>query len=301
MEQSRRVAIHGAVEPVEKPALSTITSFSTGSAEQHSEHRYGSRMPKTMWALLSRSWVEVPINVFVLEHRDGLVLFDTGLNPAISSDPDYIASAVGQFFLRKVFRLHIGPEDSLSRNLERLRFSASDVRKVIFSHLHFDHIGGIREVPQAELLVSRKEWSQLSEPHPERDWILREHIDLPNTRWRQVEFLRTDDSTIAAFGVCHDVMGDGSMVLLPTPGHTPGSMSLLVRSAGYPPLLFVGDLSYAPELLMQDRVPGVYSDKVQLRSSFAKVRALKEALPNLLILGSHDPAAADALASARGE
>jgi glyoxylase-like metal-dependent hydrolase (beta-lactamase superfamily II) len=255
-----------------------------------------------MWALLSRSWVEVPISVFVLEHRDGLVLFDTGLDPAISSDPNYISSAVGRFFLRKVFRLRIGPEDSLSRNLERLAFSPSDVRKVVFSHLHFDHIGGIREVsPQAELLVSQKEWLQLAKRHPERDWILREHIELPNTRWRQVEFVRTDEEVLAAFGVSHDVMGDGSMVLLPTPGHTPGSMSLLVRSAGHPPLLFVGDLTYDPELLMRDQVPGVYSDRAELKASFAKVRALKEVLPDLLVLGSHDPAAATALASASAQ
>jgi len=272
--------------------------FSTGSGEQHEEHRFGSRLPKTLWALTSKSWVEIPINVFVLEHREGLVLFDTGLSPAIASDPNYISSPVGRFFLRKVFRLHIGPDDTLTRHLDNLGYAVGDVRKAVISHLHFDHIGGISEIPQADLLVSRAEWQQLAQPHPEHDWILREYIEIPGAKWQQIDFEPTDDPLFASFGGVCDLFGDGSMVLLPTPGHTPGSMSLLVRNEGWPPLLLIGDLSYDTELLMKGQLPGVYSDKSQLRSSFANVRSLKEQLPDLLILASHDPSAATALAAA---
>jgi len=238
-----------------------------------------------------------PATEFVLEHRDGLVLFDTGLDPAITSNPNYISSPVGRFFLRKVFRLHIGPEDTPTKNLEALGFAAADVRKIVFSHLHFDHIGGIQEFPQAELIVSHDEWQQLSLPHPERDWILREYIELPGAKWQQIRFAPTDDPLFSVFAGTYDVMGDGSLTLLPTPGHTPGSMSMLVRTQGLPPLLLVGDLTYEVELLLKDQLPGVYSDKTQLTSSFANVRALKKQLPDLVILGSHDPAAADALAA----
>ena len=77
-------------------AIKRVHVFSTGSAEQHKEHRYGSRLPVMWWLLTSRSWIEVPINAFVLEHRDGLVLFDTGMNPAIGSDPGYINSAIAK-------------------------------------------------------------------------------------------------------------------------------------------------------------------------------------------------------------
>ena len=285
---------------ITEPAVKSVRVFSTGSGEQHKEHRYGSRLPKMLWALTSRSWVDVPINVLVLEHRDGLVLFDTGLDPAITADSNYISSPVGRFFLRKVFRLHIGPEDTVTNNLDALGFATTDVRKVIFSHLHFDHIGGIKEFPQAELVVSHDEWQQLSVPHPERDWILREHIVLPGAKWKQIDFAPTDDSLFAPFGGAYDVMGDGSMTLLPTPGHTPGSMSMLVRTEGLPPLLLVGDLTYEAELLMRDQLPGVYNDKAQLTSSFANVRALKRQLPDLVILASHDPAAADALTPSNG-
>ena len=270
---------------------------STGSGEQHYEHRYGSKMPSLWWVLTSKSWIEIPINVYVIEHRNGLVLFDAGMDAAVGSDPNYVSSAIGRFFKRRLFRLHIGPEDTLAAKLIGLGYAASDVRKVIVSHLHFDHVGCIKEVPQAELLVSDDEWRQLSSPHPERDFILREHIEIPHAKWRQIEFAPTDDPLFAPFGGCYDVMEDGSMVLLPTPGHTPGSMSMLVRMDGFPPLLLVGDLTYDVDSLMKDQLPGT-GEPTQLRASFAKVRTLIDQLPGLVVLPSHDPVAAKALSAA---
>ncbi len=278
--------------------IRSVHAFSTGWAEVHAEHRYGSAMPRLWWALTSQSWIRIPINAYAIAHRDGLVLFDTGMDPAIATDPDYVSSAIGRFFLRRLFRFQIGPGDALNRKLGDLGFAPSDVVKVVVSHLHWDHIGGIAHVPQADLLVSTREWRQLSSPHPEREWLFREHIELKGAKWRRIDFSPTDDPLFAPFGGCYDVMGDGSMAVVPTPGHTPGSMSLLVRSGGSPPLLFVGDLTYDAALLMRDQVPGT-GDAAQLRSSFAKVRTLKAQLPDLIVLPSHDPAAAAALSSAR--
>ncbi len=280
------------------PAIQNVQVFSTGSGQQHKEHRYGSRAPKMWWALTSRSWIELPINVFVIKHRDGLVLFDTGLDPAIASDPNYVDSAIGRFFMRRVFRLTIGPDDTVAKNLNRLDLRAEDVSTVVVSHLHFDHIGGIADVPQAELLISRDEWQQLSEPHPDHDYFFREHIQLPGAKWRSIDFTPAKDRLLAPFGGCYDVMGDGTLMLLPTPGHTAGSLSMLVRAEDRPPLLLIGDLSYSVELLMGDQLPGIYADKSQLQASFAKVRNLKAQLPDLVILGSHDPATADLLQNA---
>jgi glyoxylase-like metal-dependent hydrolase (beta-lactamase superfamily II) len=279
------------------PAIKAVHVITTGYVEQHKEHRYGTSKPLMWWVLTSRSWVKAPITAYAIEHRDGLVLFDTGVAPALVYDPDYINSPIGRFILKKVFRFHIGPEDALDKRLEAIDLAAADVRKVVISHLHFDHIGGISHVPQAELLVSRDEWRQLAAPHPERDWVLREHIELPGTNWQPIEFVPTDDPLLAPFGACYDCMGDGSMVLLPTPGHSPGSMSMLVRSQGLPPLLFVGDLTYELEPLYNDQVPGI-GDAEQLKTSFAKVCGLQKALPDLVVLPSHDPSSAETLATA---
>lgn len=279
------------------PTVRAIHLIQTGSGEQHPEHRFRTQKPLWWWVLTSRSWLPCPIHAFLLEHRDGLVLFDTGLDPAIAEDPGYISQAVGRVLLKRIFRLHIRPEDRLGARLRALGFDPADVRKVVVSHLHFDHIGGIGDVPQAELLVSQGEWDRLSLPRPEHDWILREHVALRDAKWCQVHFAPSDDPLLGGFDGAYDVMGDGSMVLLPTPGHTPGSLSMLVRAEGLPPLLFVGDLTYQLDALQNDVLPGL-GDAAALRQSYAKVRELMARLPGLIVLPAHDPATADVLARA---
>lgn len=123
--------------------------------------------------------------------------------------------------MRHLFRFHIAPDDSLTGQLEKAGYSAGDVRKAVFSHLHSDHVGGIREIPQAELLVSNEEWENMLRPHAERHMIFRRDIEIPGAKWEQISFRPTDDPSIAPFTHAFDLMGDGSMVLLPTPGHTP--------------------------------------------------------------------------------
>lgn len=154
-------------------------------------------------------------------------------------------------------------------------------------------------MPNAELLVSQTEWAQLSAPHPEHEWVLREHIELPGTNWRPVEFAPTDDPLLAGFGGAFDVTGAGSMMLVETPGHSPGSLSMLVRSEGMAPVLLIGDLAYDPQLMLRGIVPGT-GDAARLKQSYAKVRALKNALPELVILAAHDPGAGNLLNTAVG-
>ncbi len=277
-----------------KSKIKSVHVFSTGSGAQHKEHRYGSWMPRLLWVLTSRSWVDLPINVFLIEHEDGFVLFDTGLDPALKTDPNYISQAIGRFLVDRIFRFEIMPDDKLGKQLERIGVAPALVTKAILSHLHFDHVGGIADIPQAELLVSEREWEQLSDPHPEHEWILREHIEISGAKWRPIKFQSMNDPLIVPFGVGYDVMGDGAMVLLPTPGHTPGSMSLLLRSVGMPPILLSGDLAYEEQSIMEDRVPGT-GDVKMLRASYAKIRELKAILPDLVIVPSHDEKAAHAL------
>lgn len=279
------------------PAIKALHVFSSGRGEQHKEHRYGSRMPQLWWVLTSRSWLEVPINYFLIEHRDGPILFDTGLDPAIATDKSYISSAIGRFLLNRIFRLHITDQDRLDKILDTNGFDVRDIRQAVISHLHFDHVGGIAHIPQATLLVSDREWAQLAEPHPEREWILREHIEIPQADWRPFALQPSSDPLFADFEGVYDVAGDGSMVLLPTPGHTPGSVSMLIRTDRWPPILLVGDLTYEANLLEKDVTPGT-GDETVLRSSYAKVRRLKVKLPDLVIVPSHDFSAAEAIGRA---
>ncbi len=274
--------------------IKSITVLSTGSGEVHPEHIHGTRKPTLWWVLTSRWWVEIPIYVFVIEHADGLVLFDTGMDRAVMTDPYYFPDKVTAFFMRRIFRFSQGPEDTLTRQLALAGFRAGDVRLAVLSHLHFDHAGGIHEILQAELLVSQNAWAHMQGPHPEREGVLRRDLEVPGARWRRIGFDRTDDPSLAPFDQAYDVMGDGSIVLLPTPGHLPGSVSMLIRRTGAPPVLLIGDLAYSVAGLERGEIPGTGEAK-ELRDSYAKVRALEERLPGLLVVSSHDREAAQAL------
>lgn len=278
-------------------SVRAIHAFSTGRAFQHEEHRNGSLVPQLWWVLTSQSWVGLPISVFLIEHKDGLVLFDTGLDPAIKTEQTYISQAIGRLLLKRIFRFEIAAKDKLGHVLKSNNFDPEDVRTAVISHLHFDHVGGIADIPQAELLVCDKEWAQLDDPHPEREWILKEHIQLPGANWRPISFHPSDDPILKVFEGTYDVMDDGALTLLPTPGHTPGSMSMLIRSALAPPILLVGDLAYSAQAIVDDRVPGT-GDAKTLRATYAKVLQLKAAIPDLLIVPSHDDAAIEELNAA---
>ena len=278
-------------------AIDSIEVIPTGRGAQHKEHRYGSRMPRIVWALFSRSWVEMPINAFLIRHRDGLVMFDTGLDPAIKTDPDYIEQAVGRYLVDRIFQFEIGPEDKLGQQLKKRGVDPADIRTAVISHLHFDHVGGIADIPQADLVGSQAEWDQLSLPHPEHEWIWREHIEIPGAKWRPIEFEPPTDPVLSMFEGCFDLFGDGSMILLPTPGHTPGSMSMLVRTQGKPPVLLAGDLGYGAEYIQRSQVPGA-GDAQKLRHSYAQVHALMDRLPHLILVPAHDDEGAAALEAA---
>jgi N-acyl homoserine lactone hydrolase len=155
-------------------------------------------------------------------------------------------------------------------------------------------MGGLPELPGADLLVAEAEWAELSKLAPEPRGFLRQHIQLPGLRWHRVDLQPTSDPALRPFTRSLDLMGDGSLTLLPTPGHTAGSTSLLVRRGERRPLLLVGDLTYGVELLMRGQLPGV-GDGKQLGETTAKVLTLKQTMPGLVILPAHDPTAAQRL------
>lgn len=275
-----------------------VSIFRTGSVQIHPEHTAGTWKPTRLWVLTSRKWTApLPINVFVIEHRDGLVLFDTGQDRASVTDPRYFPTGPLLGSLFSMAKFEMVADQTLSVQLERLGYRAADVRTVVLSHLHGNHIGGLREVAQAELLVSRAEWDTLSETWPELAGIMRRHIDMPGLRWRQIEMAPHHDAALAPFNTGHDLFGDGSLVIVPTPGHTAGSISLIVRRPAKPTLALVADLTYAAHLLESEHKPGVGNRRV-LRRSSAMLNQLRGVTPGLVVLPTHDPNAAAALAEA---
>lgn len=273
--------------------IRAVQVLSTGTVDIHPQHAYRSRTPVYWWALTSRRWLTGrPINVFVVDHSDGLVLFDTGQDRASITDPDYFPSGPLGHFYRRLARFAIGPDETLPAQLERLGYAADDVTVAVLSHLHQDHIGGLGDLRNARIVVTNSEYELLNSPADEAHGVLSRHIDLPGLRWDRVQFGPLDDPGIAPFTNGYDLMGDRSMMLLPTPGHTPGSLSMLVRRPGRDPLLMVGDLTYDAAAMEHDQVLSGVGPRRQLRDSTQRVLELKTQHPSLRILGAHDPAAA---------
>ncbi len=274
--------------------VKSVSVISTGTGEGHWEHIHGSRKPALWWIFFGKRWVTLPLNVFVIEHEKGLVLFDTGQDRAVLTDPDYWPAGFTGTVMRHLFKFHIEPDETLTRQLEKLGYSTDDVSKAVFSHLHGDHTGSIGEILHADLIVSNEAWEHMLKPHSEREMILRRDIELPGAKWQHINFEPTDDPALAPFEFAFDLMGDGSMILLPTPGHGAGSISMLIRQDNGPPILLIGDLTYRTEFLERFQFPGT-GDKKKLRASFEKVLELKKRMPDLIILASHDPGASGAL------
>lgn len=177
----------------------------------------------------------LPVHAFLVEHPAGALLFDTG-QEAAAAGPGYFPRW-HPFF--RLSRFELGPEHEVAAQLERLGRPPSELRWVVLSHLHTDHVGGIAACAAAEILVSATEWQRA------RGLGGRVRGYLPG-RWPsglRPRLLPLDTDPFGPFSASHDVAGDGSLLVVPLPGHTPGHVGLLVRDARAPVLL-AGDAAH---------------------------------------------------------
>lgn len=222
------------------------------------------------------------------------MLFDTGQSRAPLTDPAYYPRGMLGWVYRRQARFRVAPDYGLVAQLTALGHPPAALHSEVLSHLHQDHAGTLDQLPGTPLLVSAAELALLQERTPELHGVLATHIRSSGAALTPVHFAPTADPQLAAFGLAHDLFGDGSLTLLPTPGPSPGSMSLLIRRTDAPPLLLVGDVTYDPALLSRGIVPDVGNRPQQLTTA-ARIARLTTTHPTLRILAAHDPAAPEVL------
>ncbi len=209
-----------------------------------------------------------PFFAYLIDHPQGLVLFDTAANRSFAVDP---RARYGD--LADNFRILMSVDDHVVRRIGEVGFRPDDVTHVVLSHLHYDHAGNIEDFPKAQLVVQRRElvfahWP----PVYQRDTYLQRDIGV-DAPWIEVDGE-------------YDVFGDGCLVTFPTPGHTAGHQSMLVQ-LGRQSLILVGDAAYQPDKMAARKLPALVWNSDAMVSSWERLEAWQRKYKAELIM-THD-------------
>lgn len=200
----------------------------------------------------------IPFPMYLIEHPDGLVLFDGGLDPDHAGDPE---AAYGEMATR--LRMDFREEHTVEHHLDRLGFTLADVGTVIASHLHFDHAGAFKQLPHATTYLGAGEMDYARSPERfASTWFRTEDFDdRHGIRW-------------AELSADHDVFGDGAVTVLHLPGHTPGSLAALVRLPGQA-FVLTGDVVHTRQAYDSEIHYHGDVDSITARASLRRLAALE--------------------------
>jgi len=212
--------------------------------------------------------ITVPIPSYLIVHPRGRVLFDSGLNLRTQTDP---AGYIGAESLRYT-TFHFRAGEEIAARLESVALAPGDVTGIVNSHLHYDHAGGNAQIPNAEVIVQRREWEHA--------------MALPDDdpAYRKADF--ATGQPVRCIDGEHDLFGDGTVTCLPTYGHTPGHQSLRVRTAAGE-FVLCGDACYLRRSLEALHLPGVRADRAAALAVLERFRSMQAA--GARIMFGHDP------------
>lgn len=198
----------------------------------------------------------IPVPAWLVRHPRGVVVFDAGLHPALADGPDSLGR------LAKLFTPELATGGTVGPRLTEHDVDPSGALSVVVSHCHFDHVGGLCELPNARLVVQRDEWTAATgDEAAGSGGYDRSLYDLGH------DVLLVDGE--------HDLFGDGSITTLPTPGHTCGHQSLRVLTDAGRAIL-TGDACYFLHTLDDEMLPPFGYDLDQQRRSLAQLRAERD-------------------------
>ena len=200
--------------------------------------------------------VPFTFSCYVIKHGADIMVWDTGYAPG--STPN----ATNKPITDLLAQIHVKPED---------------VKYVGISHFHADHTGQLASFANATLLIGKGDWDGINAQPPMgganvagfKEWI---------GTSRKVEPQTADK----------DVFGDGTVVILRTPGHTPGHQALLVRLKEKGAVLLSGDAVHFHENYQHDGVPGFNYDRAQTIASIERLKQIEKNLKATMII-QHDP------------
>jgi len=170
----------------------------------------------------------------------------------------------------------VAPKTSLVDLLAQLKLKPEQIKYVGISHYHGDHIGQVDQLPKSTLLIGKGDWDVLTAPKPTAGANA-----APFANWI------SGGGTVEAVPLDKDVFGDGTVIMLNTPGHTPGHHSLLVKLKEKGNVLLTGDLAHFQENYENNGVPSFNTDRA---STVASIDRFKKVAANLkaTVIIQHD-------------
>ena len=211
---------------------------------------------RTLVAGGSTDLASIPVPAWLVRHPRGVVVYDAGLHPALADGPESLGR------LAKLFTPELEHDGTVAHRLTEHDVDPASSLTVVVSHCHFDHVGGLCELPNARLIVQRDEWAAATtDESAGSGGYDRTLFDLGH------DVVTVDGE--------HDLFGDGTITTLPTPGHTCGHQSLQVLTADGPTIL-TGDACYFLHTLDDVVLPPFAFDLDQQRRSLALLRAERD-------------------------
>ena len=235
--------------------------------------------------------VEFPAYCGLLRHsREGVLLFDTGYGG------HYLrASRRWPYRLQaSLLPVHLPAGEGLLEQLHHRGIAAEDVGRVVVSHFHADHVAGLRDLPRARVSASS---AGFEEARRLRGWAAARRGLLPellpdDLHRRFDPVTRAPREVVEGLGAVRDLLGDGSLLAIPLPGHATGHLGLLLRTTAGRQVLLIGDAAWSQRGWREARPASWLARRVEADSQLAiqtlgQIRSLAAAHPELAVLPSH--------------
>jgi len=234
--------------------------------------------------LLSADWAEwTPVYAFAIEHPDGVIVVDTGSGAHLKSLPRW-----HPYFQLSV-RFDIEPEQEIGPQLQSLGIRARDVKTVVLTHFHIDHDGGLAHFPWSRVLADRNEIARTAGI----SGAIKGYLPKRWPTWFDPQPIVWEPAERGPFARIAPISKDGNVVAVPTPGHTPHHISVIVCD-GDELIFLAGDASYLESTMQRGLVDGVSADEVEARATLTNIRKLCAQSPTVY-LPAHDPQSAQRL------
>ena len=201
--------------------------------------------------------LQLVYSCYLIKHGDEYMMWDTG---------------------HSMTAPNVAPKVSIVDQLAKIDVKPEQIKYVGISHYHADHTGQVDSFPKATLLIGTREWDAITAPKPAQ-----------GVNYKPFEGWIKGDNKVEPLplGLDKDVFGDGSVIVLRTPGHTPGHSSLLVKLAQMGPVILSGDAVHFRENYDSDGVPAFNYDRAETVASIERIKKILANLKGTLII-QHD-------------